>query len=192
MQNMLTEHGFGERVHMLGALESKDLADIYAAMDVFAFSSHSETQGLVLAEAMAAGVPIVALDAFGAREIVRDGENGRLLSANASAERFADTLCQLAELRPKERRRLSAAARRTARSFSREGTTRATLELYRELLERAPRSHPVSSSTWSLAKRRLAQEWRIVGNFAHALGDALFAPDKSAAVDGERPNPGAQ
>lgn len=192
MQNMLTAHGFGERVHMLGALESSDLADIYAAMDVFAFSSHSETQGLVLAEAMAAGVPIVALDAFGAREIVHDGENGRLLPANASAERFADALCQVAQLRPKERRRLSEAACRTACSFSRKGTTRATLELYRELLERAPKSHPVASSTWSLAKRRLAQEWRIVGNFGHALGDALFAPDRSAAIEEERPNPEAQ
>ena len=41
-------------------------------MNVFAFASLTETQGLVLAEAMAAGVAVVAIDAPGAREIVRD------------------------------------------------------------------------------------------------------------------------
>ena len=49
-------------------------------MDVFAFASKSETQGIVIAEAMAAGVPVVALDAPGVREVVDDGENGFLLS----------------------------------------------------------------------------------------------------------------
>ncbi len=39
------------------------LADAYAAMDVFAFASQTETQGMVLTEAMAAGLPVVAVDA---------------------------------------------------------------------------------------------------------------------------------
>ena len=56
------------------------LVDAYHAMNVFAFASLTETQGLVLAEAMAAGVAVVAVDAPGAREIVRDGANGRLLA----------------------------------------------------------------------------------------------------------------
>jgi lysophospholipid acyltransferase (LPLAT)-like uncharacterized protein len=41
-------------------------------MGVFAFSSRSETQGMVLTEAMAAGVPIVALDASGVRDVIRE------------------------------------------------------------------------------------------------------------------------
>ena len=45
-----------------------------SAMDIFAFASFSETQGMVLAEAMAAGLPAVALDASGVREVVRNGE----------------------------------------------------------------------------------------------------------------------
>ena len=68
---------------MAGLQTGQDLADAYAAMDVFVFSSQSETQGMVLAEAMAAGVPAVALDAPGAREIVND-RNGRLLPGDAS------------------------------------------------------------------------------------------------------------
>ena len=62
------------------SLSGKKLADAYKAMDVFAFSSKTETQGMVLTEAMAASVPVVAIDAPGAREVVIDGlKNGRLL-----------------------------------------------------------------------------------------------------------------
>ncbi|MEZ6113818.1 MAG: glycosyltransferase [Pirellulaceae bacterium] len=65
--------------HPEGYLSGQTLADAYHAMDVFGFASKSETQGMVLAEAMTAGVPVIAIDAPGPREVVRDGENGRLI-----------------------------------------------------------------------------------------------------------------
>ena len=67
------------RLFSVKQARNQALVDAYHAMDVFAFASVSETQGMVLTEAMAAGVPVVAGDAPGAREVVRDGENGRLL-----------------------------------------------------------------------------------------------------------------
>jgi hypothetical protein len=70
------------RVVFTGKLGGAALRDACAAMTVFAFSSTSETQGLVLAEAMAAGAPVVALDASGVREVVVDGSNGHLLPAD--------------------------------------------------------------------------------------------------------------
>jgi glycosyltransferase involved in cell wall biosynthesis len=60
----------GERFHSAGILTTTDLTNAYHAMDVFAFSSKSETQGMVHTEAMAAGVPVVGLDAPGVREVV--------------------------------------------------------------------------------------------------------------------------
>jgi glycosyltransferase involved in cell wall biosynthesis len=74
------EAGVLERVRFAGILQGGALADAYDAMDVFAFASKSETQGMVMAEAMAAGTPVVAVDASGVREVVRDGYNGRKLS----------------------------------------------------------------------------------------------------------------
>ena len=65
MQRNLAECAEPQQVVMAGCQTGQDLADAYAAMDVFVFSSQSETQGMVLAEAMAAGVPAVALDAPG-------------------------------------------------------------------------------------------------------------------------------
>src|SRR5262249_6332026 len=62
------EAGLGERLMPTGRLDGEALADAYAAMDVFVFSACTDTQGLVLVEAAAAGCPVVALDAPGPRD----------------------------------------------------------------------------------------------------------------------------
>jgi glycosyltransferase involved in cell wall biosynthesis len=59
------------------------LPDTYASSDVFVFTSHSETQGLVLVEALAARVPVVALDTPQTREVVAAG--GSLVAGDAVA-----------------------------------------------------------------------------------------------------------
>lgn len=63
--------GLGDAVRFIGYLDRQtDLPDAYAAADVFIFASRTETQGLVLLEAMAMGVPVVALAAMGTRDIL--------------------------------------------------------------------------------------------------------------------------
>lgn len=85
----------GKRVLFAGRRSDEALRNAYAAADVFVFASTSETQGMVIAEAMAAGSPVVALDADGVREVLRDGENGRMLPAEASESEFAEAVCAL-------------------------------------------------------------------------------------------------
>lgn len=60
-------------------MKERELIEAYQAIDLFAFASQSETQGMVLNEAMAAGTPVVAVDAPGVRDIVIDKINGRLV-----------------------------------------------------------------------------------------------------------------
>jgi 1,2-diacylglycerol 3-alpha-glucosyltransferase len=79
IKSIFINAGLEKRVHFTGLLRNQELIDSYHAMDIFAFSSHSETQGLVITEASAAGIPIVAIDAPGVREVVKDGKNGRLI-----------------------------------------------------------------------------------------------------------------
>lgn len=174
MSRRLGSIDFGQRVHFTGVVAGAALADLYAALDVFAFASCSETQGLVLAEAMTAGVPVVALDAPGAREIVRDGRNGRLLPQEASASEFAEAVGGLAALGPADAAAVREAARKTAAGFSREASVERTLDLYRRLEGRAVR-HGDGTDTWETAKRSLAREWKIFGNLAHAVGDAVLS-----------------
>ncbi len=66
--------GLGDSVRFLGYLDRRqELPDCYAAADVFVFASRTETQGLVLAEAMAAGLPVIALAAMGTADILESG-----------------------------------------------------------------------------------------------------------------------
>jgi 1,2-diacylglycerol 3-alpha-glucosyltransferase len=66
--------GLAGSVRFLGYLDrQKDLPDCYAAADAFVFASRTETQGLVLLEAMAAGVPVIALSAMGTTDILGAG-----------------------------------------------------------------------------------------------------------------------
>ncbi len=159
---------------------------MYAAIDVFAFSSHSETQGLVLAEAMAAGVPVVALDAFGTREVVRDCLNGRLLSGDASVGLFAEALQSIARMDTKDRQAYRRAARRTAQLFTRERSTLKVLDLYRSLTHARAKDKVAEHGLWQTAKRRLEQEWKILGNVAHAIGDAVFAEATTAPTSEDK------
>jgi glycosyltransferase involved in cell wall biosynthesis len=67
-----------KNVIFAGEIKYPEILDYYAASDVFVFSSLSETQGLVLVEAMASGLPQVAVDAEGVSDVVRNGKTGYL------------------------------------------------------------------------------------------------------------------
>jgi glycosyltransferase involved in cell wall biosynthesis len=64
--------------HFVGYLEGERLAAAYATADAFIFPSRTETLGLVLLEAMAAGCPVIAARSGGIPDIVTDGKNGYL------------------------------------------------------------------------------------------------------------------
>lgn len=73
------------RVTFLGVRAHETLPVCYQAADVFVFASETETQGLVLAEAAACGLPAVAVGASGCDEVVRDGETGLLTKSEPAA-----------------------------------------------------------------------------------------------------------
>lgn len=168
------------RLVMPGVLEGKALADAYRAMDVFAFASMSETQGLVLAEAMAAGVPVVALDAPGAREVVVDGRNGFLLDHESEAG-FAEALERFAALSPAAREAMRAAAGATAARFSAGRCAAKAIALYKSLLSRTREVRRVRNSRWEAVRRLIGTEWELWANRAHAAGAALGGTDPAAA-----------
>ncbi|MGB8908812.1 MAG: glycosyltransferase [Candidatus Cybelea sp.] len=75
--------GVGASTHFLGAVGRGDLPDLYASCDAFVMPSTTETQGLVLAEALAAGACVIASDAPQNRDVL--GGAGRLVPARAEA-----------------------------------------------------------------------------------------------------------
>jgi glycosyltransferase involved in cell wall biosynthesis len=76
---------FGGRMELLGAQRYSDLAAIYAKSSVFLLSSRYEGLGRVIVEAMLARVSIVAPDMVGPRDLITDGETGRLVARDANS-----------------------------------------------------------------------------------------------------------
>jgi glycosyltransferase involved in cell wall biosynthesis len=173
IRSRFIERGLQDRLHLVGVLQGDVLAAAYRAMDVFAFSSRTETQGLVLAEAMAAGVPVVAIDAPGAREVVCDRINGRLLPSE-SVDDFAAALAWVVAARES----LRAGVLQTASRFSIDSTGARALALYRELVEGHTHAHR-DHQAWSEVRRRLRQEWRLAAHRARSVARSWEPPRSS-------------
>lgn len=175
IRNRFEEAGMAGRLHLAGILQSSELVDAYHAMDVFAFASQSETQGMVLTEAMAAGVPVVAVDASGVREVVIDGRNGRLLPTE-DLKSFSSALAWVASLPLAGRQALKEAARKTAERFSMPRCAARALRLYESLVRGGHGHRKVEDSLWSSALRLIETEWELWVNRAYAAGAALTRP----------------
>lgn len=165
--------GVAARVHLQGALDPGDLASFYAAMDVFAFASLSETQGLVVTEAMAAGAPVVALDSPGVRECLRAGAGGTLLAADATTEAFAEALTAVLQLAPADRARLRRAAHGAAEGFSVGAMGSAVETLYASLIAAETGDRAQARRVWESTLAGLAAEGEILENMFHAIEVAV-------------------
>jgi glycosyltransferase involved in cell wall biosynthesis len=135
MDAIFRAHRVAARVRWLGVQRGQALADAYGAMDVFAFASVIETQGLVLAEAMAAGAPVIALDGPGTRDIIRSGMNGQLVT-KLDPESFAEALLDWSQLPPQVVRCRKRDARETGASYALELTTRRLVTVYEQVARR--------------------------------------------------------
>ena len=82
----LEKHFVGTNTHFVGYLSGKELSSAFASADAFMFPSRTETLGLVLLEAMAAGCPVVAARSGGIPDIVTDGVNGYLFEPEADIQ----------------------------------------------------------------------------------------------------------
>jgi len=166
------DSGLQKQLITAGELSGQALADAYAAMDSFAFASTSETQGLVLAEAMASGKPVIALDAPGAREVVKDGHNGILLPEDSSEEAFASALKPLLSKLPGD---MTQAAMETAKLFSDEHTTKTLLECYQERIQnhQPTDTYPEGMESWERFLVGIRTEWDLLSEKAAATLEAI-------------------
>ena len=173
LREIFAPHHVGDRLVMAGKQTGRALTDAYRAMNVFVFASFSETQGMVLAEAMAAGRPVVALNAPGVREVMRDQKNGFMLAKTASARRFADQLTKL-EREPKRLEEYGAEASLTAELFSREHCADLALEFYEEVRQMTRRDRlMIERSPWGTLLERINVEWNLLAEKAQAVVDAV-------------------
>lgn len=125
--------GVENDVTFAGRWPHQDVLRAYAGADVFVFASQTETQGLVVLEAMNSGLPVVAVRGTGVEDVVEDGVSGFLTSPGI--EEFCDRVRRVTE-DADTHSRLSEAAFRRAREYSTGRQAAVMAGLYEDLLRR--------------------------------------------------------
>lgn len=130
LKKLCAELGIAERVTFVGAKSTREVKSYYPAADVFVYPSLYENFGQPLLEAAAAGLPIVSTSVGVARDVVRDGETGFLVSADPAviAEKIA--ILRDSALRLSFGDKLRKVVRE---EFGWDGVIRKYLDLYRSL-----------------------------------------------------------
>jgi glycosyltransferase involved in cell wall biosynthesis len=132
--------GLAQDMHFVGYLDrDTELLDCYAAADVFVFASRTETQGLVLLEAMAQGAPVVSTAKLGTCSILKEGCGALIVPEEL--ESFAAAVVRVLE-DGTLRAELAQAGRNYAREWSSLAMARRLLDLYRSVI---PVAHGVRS-----------------------------------------------
>jgi 1,2-diacylglycerol 3-alpha-glucosyltransferase len=133
--------GIRPSICLVGAVSHERIGDYTSAADLFLFPSTSETQGLAALEALAAGLPVIAVTSEAARDLLADEPAGVLCPEDPDA--FAASVLTLWAT-PDRRRRVAEAARRIAARYTPEASAAKLLSLYQDLC-RARRAAPVAA-----------------------------------------------
>ena len=116
-----------DRVNFVGKVPFDEMPNYLKAADLFSFASVTETQGLVTLEAMAAGLPVVATDGSGTRDILEDGKQGFLTQNDAND--LANGILKVVES-PLLSAKFKSSALRTSRAFDNQRLARKILKVY--------------------------------------------------------------
>lgn len=129
----LETHFAGTNTNFVGYLQGLELASAFASADAFVFPSRTETLGLVLLEAMAAGCPVVAARSGGIPDIVTDGVNGYLFEPDDPDGAITATKSLLEATAAREELRLN--ARQEAEQWGWAAATQQLQMYYRSVVE---------------------------------------------------------
>lgn len=114
-QKMVKDWGMDNFITFTDMIKKETVNRYFGVADVFVFPSITETQGIVVAEAMAAGVPVVAVGKMGPTDIVKDGHDGYLTSLRV--EEFVAKINKLLD-NDELRHKMGKAAQKNAQKYS--------------------------------------------------------------------------
>jgi len=132
LRQLVGELGVADRVMFTGKVPFTDVPNYLKAADIFAFASITETQGIVTLEAMAAGLPSVAVDASGTRDILENGKQGFLVQNDAND--LANGIIKLVE-NSSLMNNFKSAALRTSRAYDNKRLARKMLKAYEQAIQ---------------------------------------------------------
>ncbi|HHU32304.1 MAG TPA: glycosyltransferase family 4 protein [Clostridia bacterium] len=131
-KNLCKSLDIEKKVVFTGTLNKKQVINAYLGADLFVFASVTETQGLVLGEAKAAGLPIVAVEAFGTKEMVTSGIDGYLTPL--SQEVFVDKVMAILN-EPELYHKFSRNAKINVQKISSNNSAKRLISCYKTIIE---------------------------------------------------------
>ena len=131
LERQAAQLGLEDDILFTGNFPHSELSAWYGACDAFVFASKSETQGIVMLEAMAAGTPVFAVEASGVNDLVQNAYNGYRIPDHPNA--FAQVLSLLADM-PCRLQALEQGALQTAHAYSAKKIAQKALANYESLL----------------------------------------------------------
>lgn len=134
LQKYCEENGISDQVIFTGVVSRKELKNYYAAADVFIHGSKSETQGMILTEAMYMGLPIVAVCATGVISLVQNNKNGFLTCVTGEKE-FAYMITKLILDKDLRKKTGEESARIARENFTSEVCAKKMIEVYEEAIK---------------------------------------------------------
>ena len=132
LELLAAELGIAERVTFTGQVPFDEIPVYLKAADMFGFASVTETQGLVTIEAMAAGLPVVAVDGSGSHDIVDNGKDGFLVDNDPNA--LASAINKMLS-NPKQMKQFSVKALKKARTFDANRLGRQMVKVYEQAIQ---------------------------------------------------------
>lgn len=132
LRKFCVDSGIADNVFFCGVVGRSEIKNYYAAADIFVYASQSETQGMVMSEAMYMGLPIVAVAATGASSLVLNNGNGFLVEENE--KEFADAVLKLVSNKDLRQKFRETSAKIARLQFTAEVCAEKMLEVYEECL----------------------------------------------------------
>ena len=179
LREVAAKAGAAARNHWIGYEEAR-LPDLYRSWDVFLFPASGSDQGQrAILEALASGVPIVAVDVPGVRDLVADGREAFVVSGREGMREAVERLARDPDLR----RAMGARGRERALAFQAKEFARKAAEFYEEAMRRAPESSDRHFRRPFARALELLQHFRGVRRRAHLRvrrPDAPVRPDQVA------------
>ena len=131
-QKMAREAGVAENIVFTGVLNREKLTDLYLAGDLYVMLSRFDTFGMVVLEAMAAGLPVIVSSNVGAKDLVQEGKNGFVIADTSNKDFIASKIQVMFD--DAVRKRMSDAAYQTATQNTWARTAAKYSAIYRDIL----------------------------------------------------------
>lgn len=133
LRQFAKDNNISDQIIFAGVVDKLVIKNYYAAADIFVYASKSETQGMIISEAMYCGLPVVALEATGIRDLVEDNINGFLIAEDSSGE-FASAVNDLINNQEMRKKFGAASARRAREKYTDQVCADKMLEVYQRLI----------------------------------------------------------